>query len=342
MSAASKSVRRRGLNLGKTNSLKLAKSSQAVIFFQRPQSEDAKISDKSYGVELVLSHQALADAHCKPGEFAEAIKALNRCLALDVGDCQDQVAPGSSILGDGFSLMGSEQGSITGYHFAKQAHLDRVVAETCRFLARSHLQAMELERAEEVSKELLKIHERSSDLFLREEEFSDRNLMALIASARGDHKSALRDLQRAASIIDPSQSRLDWASIQACIGDTLASLGRFKDADIAYHTALEIFTRIEGEGHAAVGSVYLSLADLRLKLGNVGAARIFCERASRIYDRTSEPADALVSGLVEAAGIYESLGEIDHAVALLQRALRAVEEEEHNLTLDPTGMEGNC
>ncbi|CAA2956669.1 Hypothetical predicted protein [Olea europaea subsp. europaea] len=64
---------------------------------------------------------------------------------------------------------------------------DPRVAETCRYLAESHVRAMQFDETENMCKKTLEIHGVHSPPASLEEA-ADRQLMALICEAKGDYE----------------------------------------------------------------------------------------------------------------------------------------------------------
>lgn len=75
--------------------------------------------------------------------------------------------------------------SSTGAHYE--------ATKNGRYLAEAHVQAMQLNKAENLCKKTLEIHkEHSAPASL--EEAADRRLMALVCEAKGDYESTLEHL----------------------------------------------------------------------------------------------------------------------------------------------------
>nr|CAD1834236.1 unnamed protein product [Ananas comosus var. bracteatus] len=99
------------------------------------------------------------------------------------------------------------------------------------------------------------------------------------------------------------------ASVDCSIGDTYLALGRYDEAVFAYHKALNVFKFTKGENHQSVASVFVRLADLYNRIGKFEAS-------------FGASLEEIASGFADIAAIYESMNELEHALKLLQKALK--------------------
>ena len=101
-------------------------------------------------------------------------------------------------------------------------------------------------------------------------------------------------------------------------------MSRYDEAVFAYQKALTAFKTTKGENHPAIGSVFVRLADLYNKTGKLRESKSYCENALRIYEKpmTGIPSVEIASGLTNVSAIYESMNDLDHAIKLLQKALK--------------------
>ncbi|XP_020211804.1 protein KINESIN LIGHT CHAIN-RELATED 1 [Cajanus cajan] len=201
-------------------------------------------------------------------------------------------------LGDTCSMIGQLDRSISCYESGLKIQMDVLgesdprVAETCRYLAEAHVQAMQFDQAEKFCKKTLEIHrEHCSPASLTEA--ADRRLMALIFEAKGDFEPALEQLVLASMSMIANAQDNEVAAIDVSIGDIYLSLCRFDEAVFAYQKALTVFKSTKGESHSSVALVYIRLADLYYRTGKLRESKSYCENALRIYSKPAAGTTAM-------------------------------------------------
>ncbi|KVI02572.1 hypothetical protein Ccrd_019218 [Cynara cardunculus var. scolymus] len=157
------------------------------------------------------------------------------------------------------------------------------------------------------------------------EEAADRRLMGLICDSMGDYETALEHYVLASMAMAAGGHETDVAAIDVCIGDAYLSMVRYDEAVFSYQKALNLFKSTKGENHPSCASVFVRLADLYNKIGKFRESKSYCENALRIYVKPVPgfPKEEIASGLVEVSSIYESMNELDQALNLLKKALKA-------------------
>ncbi|KAK3151941.1 hypothetical protein QOZ80_2BG0152370 [Eleusine coracana subsp. coracana] len=310
-------------------------------------------------LELAMSLHVAAAIHCGLGRHADAIPVLERAVAVVTppppphpegeGEGADDMQPqpedqrgeewslaafsGWMQLGDTHAMLGRMDDSISCYgkgleiQMAALGDRDPRVAETCRYLAEAHVQALQFDEAEKLCRKALEIHrEHSAPASL--EEASDRRLMALILDAKGDYDGALEHLVLASMTMVANGRDIEVATIDVAIGNTYLALARFDEAVFSYQKALTVLKSARGDDHPSVASVYVRLADLYHRTGRLRESKSYCENALRVYAKPAPGAapDEVAGGLMEIAAIYEALGDLDEALKLLQRALKLLED----------------
>lgn len=289
------------------------------------------------GLELTMCLHVVAAIYSSLGRFGEAIHELERSIEIpDPGKGSDHAMAkfsGYMQLGDTYSMIGQLQRSVKCYSTGLRVQMEALgksdprVAETCRYLAEAHVQAMQFDEAENFCKKALEIHrEHSSPASLPEA--ADRRLMALICDARGDYESALEHLVLASVSMIANGQDNEVASIDVSIGDIYLSLCRFDEAVFAYQKALSVFKSTRSENHGSVALVYIRLADLHYKTGNLRESKSYCENALRIYTKPvpGTTPEEIASGLTEISAIYDALNEPEEALKLLQKAMKLLED----------------
>lgn len=280
----------------------------------------------------------VAAIYCSLGRFEEAVPVLERAIEVPVVEKGPDHAlakfSGFMQLGDTHSMLGQLDKSIQSYKQGLKIQIDALgdsdprVAETCRYLAEAHVQAMQFNEAEELCKQTLEIH-RAHSTPASLEEAADRRLMALICEAKGDYEAALEHLVLASMAMIANAQETEVASIDLSIGNVYQSLCRFDEAVFAYQKALTVFKSSKGENHPSVASVYIRLADLYYKTGKLRESKSYCENALRIYNKpvpgTSQ--EEIASGLSEIAAIYESEDDPEEALKLLQRGVKLLADK---------------
>ncbi|KAF8413362.1 hypothetical protein HHK36_001343 [Tetracentron sinense] len=287
-------------------------------------------------LELAMSLHVVAAIYCSLGRFEEAIPVLERAIRVpDVTRGSDHALAafsGYMQLGDTHSMLGQLDRSIACYDEGLKIQIEALgetdsrVAETCRYLAEAHVQAMRFDEAENLCKKTLEIHrEHSAPASL--EEAADRRLMALICEAKGDYESALEHLVLASMAMIANGQDNEVAAIDVGIGNIYLSLCRFDEAIFSYQKALTVFKSTKGDNHPSVASVFIRLADLYHKTGKLRESKSYCENALRIYAKPvpGTLAEDIASGLTEISAVYEAVNEPDEALKLLEKAMKLLE-----------------
>ncbi|XVF22354.1 hypothetical protein REPUB_Repub12eG0165400 [Reevesia pubescens] len=293
------------------------------------------------GLELAMSLHVLAAIYSSLGRFEEAVPVLERSIEVpDIENGLDHALAkfsGCMQLGDTYSMMGLLDRSIKCYESGLRIQIEALgdsyprVAETCRYLAEAHVQAMQFDEAENLCKRTLEIHrEHSAPASL--EEAADRRLIALVSEAKGDYESALEHLVLASMSMIANSQENEVAAIDVSIGNIYLSLCRFDEAIFAYQKALTVFKSTKGENHPSVAAVFIRLADLYFKSGKLRESKSYCENALRIYAKPvpGTTSEEIASGLTEVSAIYEALDEPEEALKLLQKAMKLLGDNPGN------------
>ncbi|GAB4857637.1 Protein KINESIN LIGHT CHAIN-RELATED 1 [Ancistrocladus abbreviatus] len=294
--------------------------------------------DGEPSLDLVMSLHVLAAIYCSLGRFEEAIPVLERAIGVpEVSKGADHALAsfsGYMQLGDTYSMVGLLDKSIECYKDGLKIQIEALgetdprVAETCRYLAEAHVQAMQFDEAEKLCKQTLEIHRvHSAPASL--EEAADRRLVALIYEAKGDYESALEHLVLASMAMIANGQETEVAAIDVSIGNIYQSLCRFDEAVFSYQKALTVFKSSKGENHLSVASVYIRLADLYYKTGKLRESKSYCENTLRIYNKPvpGTTQEEVACGLSDIAAMYESMNEPEEALKLLQRAMKLLEDK---------------
>ncbi|KAL9264571.1 KINESIN LIGHT CHAIN-RELATED 1-like protein [Drosera capensis] len=289
-------------------------------------------------LDLAMSLHVLAAIYSSLGRFEEAIPVLERAIGVvDAAKGTEQALArfsGCMQLGDTWSMIGKIEKSIGCYEKGLRIQIDALgesdprVAETCRYLAEAHVQAMQFDEAEKLCKQTLEIH-RAHSAPASLEEAADRRLMALICEAKGDYEAALEHLVLASMVMIANGQENEVAAIDVGIGNIYLSLCRFDEAVFSYQKALTVFKSSKGENHPSVASVYIRLADLYYKTGKLRESKSYCENGLRIYNKPvpGTTQEDIASGLSEIAAVYESINEPEEALKLLAKAMKSLEDK---------------
>lgn len=306
---------------------------KALDFALRASKSFEKCADGNPSLELVMSLHVVAAIHCSLGQYTQAIPVLEHSLQIPVLEESQEHAlakfSGYMQLGDTYAMLGQLENSIqcytTGLQLQKQVlgEMDPRVGETCRYLAEAHVQVLQFDEAERLCQAALDIHKENGKPASLEET-ADRRLMGLICDTKGDHEAALEHLVLASMAMVSNGQEAEVAPVDCSIGDTYLSLARYDEAVFAYQKALTAFKSAKGENHPAVASVFVRLADLYNKIGKLRESKSYCENALRIYAKPAPgtAAEEIATGLTDISAIYESIGEPEQALKLLQKALK--------------------
>ncbi|XP_073031387.1 protein KINESIN LIGHT CHAIN-RELATED 1 [Primulina eburnea] len=296
------------------------------------------VVDGEPSLDLVMSLHVVAAIYCSLGRFEESAEVLEKAIKVpDVKRGADHalaVFSGYMQLGDTHSMLGQLDRSIECYEEGLKIQMETLgdtdprVAETCRYLAEAHVQAMRFVDAENLCKRTLEIHRVHSPPASLEEA-ADRRLMALICEAKGDYESALEHLVLASMAMIANGQENEVAAIDVCIGNIYSSLTRFDEAVFSYQKALTVFKSSKGDNHPYVASVFLRLAELYYKTGKLRESRSYCENALRIFTKPvpGTSAEEIASGMTEISAIYELFNEPDEALKLLQKSMKLLEDK---------------
>ncbi|CAI9762583.1 unnamed protein product [Fraxinus pennsylvanica] len=289
-------------------------------------------------LDLAMSLHVVAAIYCSLGRFEEAVSVLERAIKEpEVSRGADHALAafsGYMQLGDTYSMLGQLDRSIDCYKEGLKIQMEALgdndprVAETCRYLAEAHVQAMQFDEAENMCKKTLEIHRVHSPPASLEEA-ADRRLMALICEAKGDYESALEHLVLASMAMIANGQENEVAAIDVSIGNIYLALTRFDEAVFAYQKALTVFKSSKGDNHPSVALVFVRLADLYYKTGKLRESRSYCENALRIYAKPvpGTTAEEIASGMAEISAIYEMFNEPEEALKLLQKAMKLLEDK---------------
>ncbi|WJX33033.1 Protein KINESIN LIGHT CHAIN-RELATED 3 [Trifolium repens] len=266
-----------------------------------------KFNNGKPSLELVMCLHVTAAIYCSLGQYNEAIPMLERSIEIpDTGESQQHAlakfASRMMQLGDTYAMLGQLENSIMCYTagFEVQRGIlgetDPRVGETCRYLAKANVQALQFNEAERLCQMAFDIHrENSSAPFI--EEAADRRLMRLICETKGNHEAAVDHLVLA----------------------SMAMVANDQEVEVAYEKALTVFKTNKGENHPTVGSVFVRLADLYNRIGKIRESKSYCESALKIYENPMPgfTPEEIASGLTNLSTIYESMNEVEQALELL-------------------------
>ncbi|KAG6407587.1 hypothetical protein SASPL_130579 [Salvia splendens] len=290
--------------------------------------------DGEPSLDLAMSLHVVAAIYCSLGKFEEAVPVLERAIKVpEVAKGADHALAafsGYMQLGDTHSMLGQLDRSIECYKEGLKIQMEALgdndprVAETCRYLAEAHVQAMQFVEADNLCKKTLEIHRVHSPPASLEEA-ADRRLMALICEAKGDYEAALEHLVLASMAMIANGQENEVAAIDVSIGNIYSS----HEAVFSYQKALTVFKSSKGDNHPSVASVFVRLADLYYKTGKLRESRSYCENALRIYAKPvpGTTSEEIASGMTEISAIYELFNEPEEALKLLQKALKLLEDK---------------
>ncbi|KAG5593448.1 hypothetical protein H5410_043962 [Solanum commersonii] len=294
--------------------------------------------DGEPSLDLAMSLHVVAAIYCSLARFEEAIPVLDTAIKVpEVSKGADHALAafsGYMQLGDTHSMLGQLDRSIECYKDGLKIQMEALgdtdprVAETCRYLAEAHVQAMQFDEAENLCKKTLEIHRVHSPPASLEEA-ADRRLMALICEAKGDYEAALEHLVLASMAMIANAQENEVAAIDVSIGNIYLSLSRFDEAVFSYQKALTVFKSSKGDNHPSVASVFVRLADLYYKTGKLRESRSYCENSLRIYAKPvpGTTAEEIACGLTEISAIYELFNEPEEALKLLLKAMKLLEDK---------------
>lgn len=292
-----------------------------------------KHEDEKQDLELVSCLHFIGGIYCNLGEYVNAIPILER--AIEIPEIEKGINhalikfSGCMQLGDIYAILGQIENSIlfytAGLEIQRQSlgERDSRFAETCRYVAEAHVQALQFDEAEKLCKLALDVHrENGSPGSL--EEATDRRLMGLICQSKGQYEDALENFVLANMAMSVTGHENDVAYMDISIGDAYMALARFDEAIFAYQKALTLFKSTKGENHPYVAFVFIHLANLYNEIGKFRESKSYCENALRIYEKPNPGIlpEEIATGFIEISAIYESMNELEKALKLLKQALK--------------------
>ncbi|KAL2524928.1 Tetratricopeptide repeat (TPR)-like superfamily protein [Abeliophyllum distichum] len=296
------------------------------------------VVDNEPNLDLAMSLHVVAAIYCSLGRFEEAVPVVERAIKLpEVSRGADHALAafsGYMQLGDTHSMLGQLDRSIECYKEGLKIQMEALgdndprVAETCRYLAEAHVQAVQFDEAENLCKKTLEIHRVHSPPASLEEA-ADRRLMALICEAKEDYESALEHLVLASMAMIANGQENEVAANDVSIGNIYLSLSRYDEAVFSYQKALTVFKSSKGDNHPSVASVFVRLADLYYKTGKPRESQSYCENALRMYGNPvpGTAVEEIASGMTEISAIYELFNEPEEALKLQQKAIKLLEDK---------------
>jgi tetratricopeptide (TPR) repeat protein len=161
-----------------------------------------------------------------------------------------------------------------------------------------------------------------------EEAFELDNALGSLAEKQGDHETALRHYERAASIAagDPEITAAKAAIVLQNLATTLEQLGRWDDAEARYDEARAALERELGSTHPSLGLVWHNLAIFNHTRGRTDAAVASARRALQVKEATLPPRHLSIAVTLHALGtILQDRDDTDEAEAVLLRAEEIVD-----------------
>nr|XP_043617673.1 protein KINESIN LIGHT CHAIN-RELATED 2-like [Erigeron canadensis] len=285
-------------------------------------------------LEYVMCLHIVAALYCVLRKYDEAIPIVEKSIEItNIKEGKKHSLAkfaGCMQLGDTYAMQGNIEKSILCYKAGLeiQKHVlgeyDARFGETCRYVAEAHVQTMQFDEAKKLCKMAIDIHGKNG-MSKSLEEAADRRLMGFICDSMGNYEAAIEHYVLARMAMSANGHDSDVAAIDVCIGDAYLSLARYDEAIFTYQKALNVFWLTKGENHPSVASVYVRLADLYNKIGKFRESETYCEHALRIYIKpaSGSQSDEIANGLIEVSAIYESMNELNQALDLLKKALKA-------------------
>ncbi|MCC6525471.1 MAG: tetratricopeptide repeat protein [Polyangiaceae bacterium] len=151
--------------------------------------------------------------------------------------------------------------------------------------------------------------------------------LAGLASARGDYEGALRFASAAVAERRAEGRREFGLATDLCgLGDALAGLERFADADAAYREAIEVFLASERPQHPEVAFALHNHADVLAALGRVDdAERTYQESIARKRRALGDAQFEVGATLNNLAAMLFEHGRVPEARALAREAVHIVQ-----------------
>jgi len=153
--------------------------------------------------------------------------------------------------------------------------------------------------------------------------------LSQIVDAEGKHADQLVDSQKALDIITAAYGELHpmVAIATGNLAVAFKAVGRLDDARRTLQAADKLFTTLYGPDHPSRAAIFANLGNIEMRANNWPAARDDLEQAKAIWIKFAGPMSAPVAGNDRDLGdVYQSLGQIDQAIAIDQEAVKIYEQ----------------
>nr|GEW45651.1 protein kinesin light chain-related 1 [Tanacetum cinerariifolium] len=300
-------------------------------------------------LDLAMCLHVVAAIYCSLGRFEEAIPVLDRAIKVpEVSTGADHALAafsGYMQLGDTHSMLGQLDKSIECYKEGLKIQMEALgdtdprVAETCRYLAEAHVQAMQFDEADTLCKRTLEIHRvHSAPASL--EEAADRRLMALICEAKGDYETALEHLHRQHLFV-PGTTPEDIASGMTEISAIYESFNEPDEALRLLQKSMKLLEDKPGQ-QSTIAGVEARMGVMFYMVGRYEEARGSFESAVTKLRASGERKSAFFGVVLNQMGLAcVQLFKIDEAAELFEEAREILEQECGPCHQDTLGVYSN-
>ncbi len=153
--------------------------------------------------------------------------------------------------------------------------------------------------------------------------------LSQIVDAEGKHADQLVDAQKALDVLRAAYGDLHpmVAIATGNLAVAFKALDRLDDARRTLRDADKLFTTIYGPDHPSRAAIYANLGSIEMRANNWPAARDDLEQAKALWVKLAGPMSAPVAGNdLDLGDVYQSLGQIDQAIAIDQEAVKIYEQ----------------
>ena len=154
------------------------------------------------------------------------------------------------------------------------------------------------------------------------------DILAALATSKGDPVEAEVMLRRAIALatLDPVLGPADVGASLNGLAKVLIDRGQMREGEHVAHRALALYERVEGERHAEMTEVLVTLASVRAAVGELEEAVTLLRRAGRIAEVENARPAVKAAAAANLGGLWMSQGRYQDAEPLLERAVELGEQ----------------
>jgi len=154
------------------------------------------------------------------------------------------------------------------------------------------------------------------------------DILAALATSKGDPAEAEALLRRALALatLDPALGPADVGATSSGLAKVLIDRGQMREGGDLARRALALYERVQGERHAELTEVLVTLASVRAAAGALDEAVALLRRAGRVAETENARPVVKAAAAANLGGLWMSQGRYQDAEPLLERAVELAEQ----------------